>query len=210
MLYLISAKHHEVFAGWLTDMHQLRYRVFKERLAWHVETVGDQEIDRFDEIGPAYLLYVDHAGRMRGCVRLIPTTGPYMLRDVFTNLVSPGSLPDDAKIWESSRFAVDLAGFEKGDPKVHASPTQLLFTGMIEFGLAVGLSKIVTVTDTRVERLLRRGQWPLVRLGEPQIIGSTEAVAGLLEISTAALDRVRKHAGIVHPILWKPALENEA
>lgn len=209
MLYLISAKHHKIFATWLTDMYRLRYRVFKERLLWSVETNGESEIDRFDDIGPVYLLYVDHAERIRGSVRLIPTTGPYMLRDIFANLVSPGNLPDDARIWESSRFAVDLTGLEKAAMTGGASPAQLLFAGMIEFGLAVGLSKIVTVTDTRIERLLQRAHWPLSRLGDPQVIGSTEAVAGLLEVSARALDEVRKRAGILHPILWKPALEIE-
>jgi acyl homoserine lactone synthase len=210
MLYLITAKHYDAFAAWLTDMHRLRYRVFKERLAWHVETTGDQEMDRFDDIGPAYLLYVDDTHRIRGCVRLVPTTGPYMLRDVFANLVTPESLPNDSKIWESSRFAVDLVDLGTDDRLGLGSPAQLLFVGMIEFGLAAGLDKIATVTDTRVERLLRRANWPLFRLGAAQKIGATEAVAGLLDISAEALERVRERAGIRHPILWKPALESEA
>jgi acyl homoserine lactone synthase len=34
-------------------MHQLRYRVFKERLDW-----GDMEVDSFDALHPAYLVQV--------------------------------------------------------------------------------------------------------------------------------------------------------
>ncbi|WP_245261463.1 acyl-homoserine-lactone synthase [Mesorhizobium sp. L103C131B0] len=38
---------------------------------------------------------------------------------------------------------------------------------MIEFGLSRCLSQIVTVTDLRMERILRRAGWPLVRVGDP-------------------------------------------
>lgn len=39
---------------------------------------------------------------------------------------------------------------------------------MIEFGLSRQLSRIVTVTDLRLERILRRAGRPLERIGEPQ------------------------------------------
>jgi N-acyl-L-homoserine lactone synthetase len=32
----------------LVAMHQLRYRVFKERLGWDVQINGDLEVDEFD------------------------------------------------------------------------------------------------------------------------------------------------------------------
>lgn len=187
-------------------MYRLRYRVFKERLGWSVETSEDQEVDRFDAVGPSYILYVDSASVIRGCVRLIPTSGPNMLRDVFSELVPPDQMPHDPGTWESSRFAVDLtASLLTSD----VSPTLQLFIGMIEFGLASGLNAIVTVTDTRVERLLRRAKWPLRRFGPPKLVGTTKAVAGLLEISPAALADVREAAGISHPVLWAPVLNGD-
>lgn len=184
-------------------MHRLRYRVFKERLAWSVETVEDQEIDRFDTVGPSYILYLDNTATIRGCVRLIPTSGPNMLRDVFPDLVPAQAMPHDPRIWESSRFAVDLTRAVQSE---NISVSIQLFAGMIEFGLSSGLDAIVTVTDTRIERILRRAKWPLERIGEPQIIGVTEAVAGKLEISMNALALVREAAGINYPVLWAPVL----
>lgn len=203
MLYLLSAAHHLAFPAWITDMHRLRYRVFKERLAWSVETVEDQEIDRFDTVGPSYILYLDNTATIRGCVRLIPTSGPNMLRDVFPDLVPAQAMPHDPRIWESSRFAVDLTRAVQSE---NISVSIQLFAGMIEFGLSSGLDAIVTVTDTRIERILRRAKWPLERIGEPQIIGVTEAVAGKLEISMNALALVREAAGINYPVLWAPVL----
>ncbi len=77
---------------------------------------------------------------------------------------------------------------------------------MIEFGLSRSLIDIVTVTDVRIERILRRAGWPLRRIGEPRAIGDTKAVAGYLEISPQALLSVRRAGGIKRPVLWAPVL----
>ena len=90
--------------------------IFKERLGWDVEVSGDMEIDEFDACRPAYLLQTDDEDRIQGCVRLLPTTGPTMLRDTFPLLLDGQLAPASDTIWESSRFGVDLllAGREDG------------------------------------------------------------------------------------------------
>jgi acyl homoserine lactone synthase len=143
-------------------------------------------------------------------VRLLPTTGPTMLREVFPELLDGRSPPESSEIWESSRFAVDLPSDGHSTLGGLARPTVELFAGVIEFGLSRGLIDIVTVTDLRVERLLRRVAWPLRRIGAPKTIGSTEAVAGYLEISTEALASVRLAGELAGPVLWAPVLPASA
>src|SRR3546814_13625445 len=45
--------------------------------------------------------------RVVGTWRMLPTTGPYMLRDVFPQLLDGLPPPCGPRIWEGSRFAVD-------------------------------------------------------------------------------------------------------
>jgi acyl homoserine lactone synthase len=90
-------------------MHRLRYRVFKDRLGWDVTTSGDLEADEFDTFRPVYVLHVDNE-YVDGCVRLLPTTGPYMLRDVFPVLLGTEPAPVGARVWEASRFACEKSG----------------------------------------------------------------------------------------------------
>lgn len=203
MIELIAPEHHAEFADVLKEMYRLRCRVFRQRLEWDVQVTDDLEIDRFDEFGPIYL--VSHAGgHLQGCVRLLPTTGPTMLRDVFPALLDGRPIPKGMAIWESSRFALEMVpGAMRSDSGL-AQATFELFGGMIEFGLSRCLTEIVTVTDVRVERILRRAQWPLQRLGSAHSIGSTLAVAGSLEVSHHALREVRKACGIPHRVLWAP------
>lgn len=75
---------------------------------------------------------------------------------------------------------------------------------MIEFGLSRSLKAIVTVTDIRIERILKRARWPLRRLGTPHAIGTTMAVAGSLEVSQEALWQLRQACGIDRRVLWAP------
>jgi acyl homoserine lactone synthase len=129
-----------------------------------------------------------------------------MLRDVFPELLAGTPTPAGKEIWESSRFALDIqpvAGEMSGGL---AAATYELFAGMIEFGLSWSLIDIVTVTDIRVERILRRAGWPLRRIAEPRTIGNTKAVAGYLEVSPEALLSVRRTGRIDRPVLWAPVL----
>ncbi|QKD19480.1 conjugal transfer protein TraI [Mesorhizobium sp. NZP2077] len=206
MIQLITPGLYSEFAGELKEMHGLRYRVFKERLDWEVQTGGEMETDTFDDLKPVYLLLKGSDWRIRGCVRLLPTTGPTMLRDTFPALLGEAVAPASPDIWESSRFALDLPPSTPKAAGGLAQATYELFAGMIEFGLANNLTRIVTVTDTRVERILRLATWPLSRIGKPQPVGKTEAVAGFLEISHASLLRIRWRGRLNGPVLWRPIL----
>jgi acyl homoserine lactone synthase len=79
-----------------------------------------------------------------------------------------------------------------------------LFAGMIEFGLSRRLTEIVTVTDARMERILRRAAWPLRRIGEPRALGTTLGIAGYLEVSRDSLARVWEAGSLKGPVLWEP------
>ena len=161
--------------------HQLRARVFGERLGWEVDVVDGQENDAFDTLNPTYILAVSNSGYVSGCARLLPALGPTMVTKVFPSLLPDGALAAHSGMVESSRFCVDTTLAEgRGAGSVHEA-TLTMFAGIIEWCLANGTIEIVTVTDVRFERILSRVGWPLRRIGEPAMIGVTSAVAGTLQ-----------------------------
>jgi N-acyl-L-homoserine lactone synthetase len=206
MMHLITPDHYGTFAEEIAEMHRLRYRVFKERLHWDVPVSGNMEVDEFDILGPVHLVHRSIDGGIRGCVRLLPSTGPTMLRDIFPVLLDGQRPPRSETIWESSRFALDVPADAPKALGGLAAATYELFAGMIEFGLSVRLAEIVTVTDARMERILRRAGWPLRPIGKPRPLGTTMAVAGYLEISADTLRRIRSAGRISGPVLWAPVI----
>lgn len=206
MIQLITQPWYGDFSDTLVAMYQLRHRIFKLRMNWDVQTSGNMEIDDFDALHPAYLTQVSSDSQVQGCVRLLPTIGPTMLRDTFPALLKGKPAPSNPLIWESSRFAIDVAPeAPKGEHGI-ACATYELFAGMIEFGLSRGLTDIVTVTDARMERILRRAGWPLRCIGGPSQIGSTLAVAGHLEISVEVLGTLQRAGSLAGPVLWAPVM----
>lgn len=210
MIQLITETSYNAFSSTLASMYKLRYRVFKQRLEWSVRTCGDIEMDDFDALHPAYLIQTSLQGHVEGSVRLLPTMGPTMVRDTFPMVLGGFPAPADPLVWESSRFAVDASPHAPKGEHGLAKSTYELFAGMIEFGLSRRLKNIVTVTDVRMERILKRAGWPLCRIAAPCNIGNTLAVAGHLEISTEALQKVCAAGGLDGLVLWTPVLLNAA
>jgi acyl homoserine lactone synthase len=155
-------------------MHRLRAKIFRERMGWEVSLLGGMEIDGYDALEPHYMVISDADSGVRGCWRLLPTEGPYMLKDTFPQLLHGQAAPEAQDIWELSRFAIETEG-----------PQGFGFAGLaldamreiVSFGDRMGITHYVTVTTTAIERLLRKTGIAITRYGPPIRIGVENAVA---------------------------------
>lgn len=158
----------------LWQMYQLRAKVFKDRMGWEVSILSGMEIDGYDALDPYYMVIREPGNAVRGCWRLLPTVGPYMLKDTFPELLHGHPVPEGEKIWELSRFAIETDGQKS------FGFTDLALDAMREivtFGDRMGIERYVTVTTTAIERLLRRSGIAVARFGPPIRIGVENAVA---------------------------------
>lgn len=169
----------------LLDMFAFRHKVFYRQLGWEVQTRYQLEFDDFDDIDPVYMVAEDDSGDIEGCWRLLPTTGPYMLRDTFPQLLKGEPAPEDSHVWELSRFAV--AAHE--DSKPQQAPLSDVTLGMIrkvyDFALEHDIHEYVTVTSVALERLLKRTGLPIRRFGDgkAQRVGKVLTVACHVDIN---------------------------
>jgi acyl homoserine lactone synthase len=187
----IKNPNSEVEYRLIKEMHQLRARIFRGRLAWEVRCKSGLETDCFDRLNPTYILCLDRLGVVIGCARLLTAIGGTMLETVFPQLLETGQLPTHSGMIESSRFCVDTtAATEREQAGLH-SATLAMFAGIVEWSILNGYREIVTATDVRLERILRRAGWPLTRLGSPAQINETKSVAGLLPADWVSFDRLR-------------------
>jgi acyl homoserine lactone synthase len=196
MIRIVTKDNAGRYVGNLYQMHCLRKQVFKDRLGWDVTVDGEFEADEYDRLWPNYLLSIDKRGTVNGCVRLLPTTGPNMLRDIFPSFVTKAPVPCGEWVWEASRFAVS-----SGEVRAEAGLSQTTFdllVGVLRFGLLNRISAIACVVDVRMERILRRAGWQLERLGPAGRIGNTIAIAGQLHVSAQILRRLEARVGHSH------------
>ncbi|WP_426101210.1 acyl-homoserine-lactone synthase [Massilia sp. TSP1-1-2] len=164
----------------LWEMHTLRAKVFKDRLGWEVPVMSGMEIDGYDALEPWYMMIREPGGgTLRGCWRLLPTLGPYMLKDSFAQLLHGQGAPEDERIWELSRFAIETGG----DARFGFSQITMESIGeIISYGYHAGIDQYVTVTTTAIERLLRRAGVVTRRFGAPLQIGVEQAVALYVDV----------------------------
>ena len=173
----------------LWDMHKLRAKVFSGRMGWDVPLMSGMEIDGYDAIDPFYMMMREPGGMLRGCWRLLPTQGPYMLKDTFPQLLHGTAAPCDELIWELSRFAIETGG-EQGFGFSHIAMHSI--EEIISHGHRAGIQQYVTVTTTAIERMLRRAGVVIRRFGPPIQIGVENAIALYVDIE-ASMENL--HAG---------------
>lgn len=205
MILTIESHNRHHFPDLIDQMFRMRAEVFSGRLGWDVAVKDGREIDRFDEEDPAYLLSVnENTDALLGAVRLLPTTGPNMLRDVFATLVPDGA-PESPLIWESSRFAINPRIFV-GDDRANAnhrvnSITLELLCGIVEVCQKSGVKHIVSVFDARMARIFRTVDCPYEEIGTPTRIGKVMTYAALFEMSDVMWRRLARLGGFESSVL---------
>ena len=203
MLKLIPGDCASFYPRETDAMFRSRAQTFSERLGWDVIVKNGWERDRFDDANPLYLVSVNpETEEYWGSARLLPTTGPNMLRDVFPQLLEDGEIIESATIWESSRICA-------ANPKVPFTPRNSrvgyvmseLILGIAEVAVIAGLTQIVTVTDWRVFRILRAAGCEPQIIGKPQRIGDTMSCAALIDTGEFRVAAIRAAVGIHEPVV---------
>lgn len=155
------------------ELARYRHRVFVERLGWELACEHGIELDQFDRHDTLYLAALRSDGDLVGTARLLPTTQPYLLGEIFPELMGVLPAPNSPFIWELSRFAsVDLESANTGSTHQFSWPITLaLLHEVLSQAKYRGVRRLITVSPLGVERLLNRAGVHSYRAGPPMVIG---------------------------------------
>jgi N-acyl-L-homoserine lactone synthetase len=191
MIIIVEAHNAEKHADLLEQMFRQRARIFHDRLGWDVIVKDGKERDRFDDENPVYIIYTDDAGRkVKGSLRLLPTTGPTLLADFFSDTVPDAAHLAAPTIWECTRFCLDEDIWQKDKEDILFASTVLL-VALGDLAVLAGIESIIGNFDASALHLWRR-------IGcEVEILGSTARYGrpvylGLHPISAAIVSRIKK------------------
>jgi acyl homoserine lactone synthase len=182
----------------LFDMHRLRARVFKDMMGWDVKVDQDGlETDAFDLPDTVYLLALNKAGRVVGSWRMLPTTGPTMIRDLWPQFIQTLPMPSDPDVWEVSRFAVHVP---EEDPEEAARQTQQaigeMFCALTEICMRTGIREIYTLYDARIAKVIDRIDCQPVDTSVELPINDMMCRTGAFVTDQKMLKRLRDATGI--------------
>ncbi|CUH47876.1 acyl-homoserine-lactone synthase [Ruegeria atlantica] len=202
MIIVIDGINQNKFKHVLDEMYKLRARVFGDRLGWDVNIVDGRERDHFDDLHPAHVVSIDGEGDVVGCMRLLQTTGPHMLSDVFHSILDGEPPIRSTQVWEATRFCVDTKKLGRGRGENSVSyVTSEIMIGSFEYAKMAGVLDSIAVIDPVMNRVLQRsGNAPYDYLGTAKPMGKVVAMAALMDCSDERISGVRDYAGIEHDV----------
>jgi len=181
-MHFIIGHKDELSSELLAKLSKYRYEVFIKKLGWQLPTEENVEQDQFDNDETVYVIANDEENNVIGCARLLPTTSPYLLRDVFPHLLGECEPPSSYDVWEVSRFsAVDLNP-KKMNAKAGISSecAVQLIQQSINYVYAQGAKQLITVSPLGIERLLSRAGFQFHRTGVPIVVDGRPVVSCLI------------------------------
>ena len=157
----------------MTGIACYRHKVFIDMLGWPLPVRDGMELDQFDRPDARYVVAHDDHGAVIGTARLLPTTQPYLLGEVFPHLMGDQPVPCSDEVWELSRFAA--VDFSRATPSAglgqFSSPVAIeLLRAAIACAHEHKVKWLITVSPLGVERLLSRAGFRARRLAPPHIV----------------------------------------
>ncbi len=121
-VHIINNANRHLYERELDEHHQIRHRIYVEELQWRrlKPRADKREYDPFDMDETVYVLALEE-GRVVGGRRLVPTTGPHLIADVFPHFASMQGVPRAPDIAEWTRlFVVPERRKEHSGAKIRA------------------------------------------------------------------------------------------
>ena len=173
--------------GLLEAMFADRKRLFVDLFGWDVPVVdGHFEIDQFDTDQTVYIISADTAGTHEASLRLMPTTRPHMLQDLFGHLC-PGGVPTGPTTWESTRLCL---------PQRHGAARRrelrnALISAMVDFAIARGIERLTGVLPDAFRKEVLAMGWAAEPLGPSVRVESGLVGAFLAHVRPDTPSRLR-------------------
>jgi acyl homoserine lactone synthase len=169
----------------MNGLARYRHRVFVEMLGWPLKTRDPGlELDQFDREDTMYVVAHDASDEVVGTARLLPTTRPYLLKDLFPQLLHGQPLPCAPEVWELSRFAaVDFNAANTTPLGQMSSPVAVdLLRESLCVAAELGAQRLITVSPLGIERLLRKAGFRAHRAAPPVVVAGHPVFACWIDL----------------------------
>lgn len=155
-----------------------------EKLGWQLQCEGGIEYDQFDRVDTQYVIAQNTEKEIIGTARLLPTQRPYLLGEVFPQLMNGLAVPASEDVWELSRFAaLDFNALATSAMAQFSSPIAVgLLRASLEQAARLGAKKLITVSPLGVERLLRKAGFSAHRAGPPMVVDGAPIFACWIDV----------------------------
>lgn len=184
-VHVIDERNRYLYVEQLDEHHRLRDQIYIGEKKWRaLKSTDGREYDQFDLPDAIYLLALADNGSVAGGTRLLRSTGPTLLSEVFPHLADVRPFQRGPDILEWTRFFV-APRFREEHRLCRAGG--LVSAAMIEFCLMTGVRQLNAVGETYWMPRISTLGWRPRPLGLPVEHDGLSICAWTLEPSEAAL-----------------------
>ena len=199
MFATIQANQYSENSALLDQMFRLRKQVFVDTLNWDIPAQGSYERDEYDDCFPVYLVWFDRpSGDLIASIRLMPTTGPSLLNDVFRSTYPETMTLSAPGIWEATRACFNNENLRKHAPDI--SPTLAfchLMLAIHECAFHHGIHTFVTNYEPHLARIYKKSGARFDEIGRSSEFGDRPVCCGVFDVSRELLSDMQTKLGTV-------------
>jgi acyl-homoserine lactone synthase len=188
-IHTIHSGNRHLYDAEIEQHHRIRHDIYVGERKWmDLERPDGREIDQFDTDRAVYLLALEPGQSVVAGSRLVPTTEPHLLSEVFPELANFKGVPCAPDIYEWTRIFVVPA---KRESHRLCRAAGIVYCGILEFCLGRGVRQISVVCEAYwIPRLLALG-WNPTLLGEPIVKDGMTIVGITCDMTEEALLQTR-------------------
>src|SRR5215469_2950004 len=194
MIHVITSANRHLYQAELLAHFRLRHEIYVVERNWKDLARPDGlERDQFNNEDATYILATDN-GQVIGGSRLVPTTRPHLLSEVFPYLASVRGLPIGVDIYEWTRMFVIKS---RREGRTMGGQTRgMVICGVLEYCLENGITSLTALIEMFWLPLFHSMGWNLMPLGLPELINGEWSIAVKMAINEDTLVSTRRFHGI--------------
>ncbi|WP_341487799.1 acyl-homoserine-lactone synthase [Pararhizobium sp. A13] len=150
----------------MENIWRFRHLQFVERFGWEeIRRADGREVDQFDT-DQAIHLALFSGPKVVGYSRLLPTTAPHLLSDVYPHLMGGRPWRREHAVYEWTRCVAT-----QGEIRLNGVlASHILMTGVMEFCLTAGIEALIVETHPKLVNLLVTTGWDVTILNQPSVL----------------------------------------
>ena len=181
-VHVVTAANAHLYSEVLDQFFRERHRIYVEEKGWREPSPDRLEKDQFDTECAVYLVGLEDDRVIAGS-RLVPTSEPHLLSEVFPHLCSFKGVVSDPHVAEWTRGFIIPERRERGGILVKAQ----FCCAVMEYCLEEGITRVGGIQEMYWLPLWKRFGWKVIPIGEPAKIDGAMCVPAYFDVSEAAL-----------------------
>ena len=195
-VHVVRSDNSHLYAEQLDQYFRARHDVYVKERGWtELDRPDGREIDQFDTPNAVYLMAID-GGRVVGGHRIVPTSEPTLLSDVFPFLALRG-MPRRPDVCELSRIFV----VRERRGGVTGGVESYILAATMEYGLAEDIHQFTIVMETWWIPRLQEVGWNVRPLGIPTDIKGMLTVGVAVDVTEQAWEETRHRRAVPGSVL---------